>query len=540
MAFKWNKLFSLYLNELFIVNDDLFRNKKFYLSKNIKLFIKRFYFMYLMYQYKYIHTERAFRKVCLDNIIKIYIKMFTVNGLAKECVSNDDELSLQCKVDQTKTMNDSLIAKDNNDDFSPSSLKSDLTNKAMKHYKPRKSHRSNTQNKSNFLQETVHFKTRIEKHSSILLSTKQSINSFSNNSSKEVNISYYKGDFDNNYFPQCKGELINSHEQSYYIGTFRYAQFHGVGCFYQIISDSAFMFYKGEFHKGLQQGYGIKIVILKNVYKIYKGLFLANHIHIGIEYIFEEIAEGKLVFTVLEGEFLNDEYIGTRATRVGSEILNENGKKTEKIFKMNKLTYRYDLISSYQYEGTFLHGKEHGDGKVIFIDKENNYSYEYVGGFKDGTFHGYGTIIYSENFFIRKYEGFFYNDQKFYLYGQVIFKSGDCYEGFFDKNFLKSYLGLYIHFNPNGSYENYFGGYDQDMKSGLGRFVNLDSQKVLVGTYMKGIKSGNFTLINSSVGRIDKNEGLYQNESNIIPRKNIQHKQYFVFDNDELVENEEV
>lgn len=545
MSFKWNKLFTLYLNELFIVNDDLFQNKKFYLSKNIKLFIKRFYFMYMMYKYKYVHTEKSFRKICLDNIIKLYITMFMFNGLNKECLLTEDELSLQGKNTQMKTMNNSLTTKENNDDFSTSVLQSNLTNgnntsKAMKNYKARKNQRSNTHNKSNVSQEAIHFRTRIEKPSNLLLLTKQSTSSFSNIYSTEVNISYYKGDFDNNYFPQCKGELINSNEQSYYIGTFRYAQFHGVGCFYQIISDSAFMFYKGEFHKGLQQGYGIKIVVLKNVYKIYKGLFIANHIHIGIEYIFEEIEDGQLVFTVLEGEFLNDEYIGTRATRVGNEILTENGKKSEKIFKMNKLTYHYDLLSSYQYEGTFLKGKEHGDGKVILVDKENNYSYEYVGGFKDGTFHGYGTIIYSENYFIRKYEGLFYNDQKFYLYGQVIFKSGDCYEGFFDKNFLKSYLGLYIHYNPNGSYENYFGGYEQDMKSGLGRFVNLDSQKVLIGTYMKGIKSGNFTLINSNCGRINTNEELYQSESDRIPRKNIQHKQYFMFNNDELVENEDV
>ena len=80
--------------------------------------------------------------------------MFTFNGLNKECLLTEDELSLQGKNTQMKTMNNSLTTKENNDDFSPSVLQSNLTNgnntsKAMKNYKARKNQRSNTHNKSN-------------------------------------------------------------------------------------------------------------------------------------------------------------------------------------------------------------------------------------------------------------------------------------------------------------------------------------------------------------------------------------------------------
>lgn len=359
---------------------------------------------------------------------------------------------------------------------------------------------------------------------------------------KQIKISIYKGDYDSStLLPTVRGELIKDYKKTFYNGTFRFCKKHGIGILYKIINDNNVDYYRGEFHKGFFNGYGLRIISKLKHYIIQEGVFSMSHFLMGTIYIIEDNvpikdSSGKNIsYTKLEGEFIYD-------SENGNEALDGNGKKTTIIFEQNRSTLNYDVKTSYHYEGFFTKGKECGKGKSTYTDNENNYSFNYNGEFYGGKMNGYGKIMYSDNFFIKSYEGLFYNDQKFYLYGIVRFKSGDVYEGFFDEHFLKSDLGLYLHYDGKfgGSIENYFGEFAKDKKEGIGRFVSLKKKKVLIGKYYGGDKNGVFSLITTKRnGNYDEDDISEDNEKNEFGRMSFKqrraHKLYYNFENDDLI-----
>ena len=109
---------------------------------------------------------------------------------------------------------------------------------------------------------------------------------------------------------------------------------------------------------------------------------------------------------------------------------------------------------------------------------------------------GYGILKY-DDYYIKKYEGFFKMGNKFDNYGIVEFRSGDVYEGFFDEDYQKSGVGLYMHFSKENflkDCDNFFGYFKNDKKNGIGKYTSTLSCKTLFGKYSNGEKYDIFSL----------------------------------------------
>ena len=206
----------------------------------------------------------------------------------------------------------------------------------------------------------------------------------------------------------------------------------------------------GEFTKNKFDGFGLLIEFNNKYLKIQKGNFYDSHFTSGILFIFnEKIHTNHLEITKYEGEL---------EPNISNLIIYKNfGHLLKLSYNFNKNKNIYELEKEYDYTGHFESGKEGGKGFLRHILKKEGYSYEYKGNFMNGEINGYGIIEYSDNFFIKKYEGFFINNKTFYKYGIVYFKSGDVYEGFFDEKNLKSTCGLYWHNNNNENYAYHLG-----------------------------------------------------------------------------------
>ena len=203
------------------------------------------------------------------------------------------------------------------------------------------------------------------------------------------------------------------------------------------------------------------------------------------------------------------------------------------------------------YKGQFANGKKNGQGNEIFknvLDDSQNYEYE--GNFVNGEKSGYGIINYNENNFVRRYEGFFEKNEPFQIYGIANFKSGDIYEGFFE-NKIKDFLGLYSFYDNNSQkvIEQYFGGYLEDFKNGIGKTIVEDKeQKMMVGTYKRGEKEGQFERVlykREIVQEVKKRRGGVKDSNNLPIEKDyrtieympkIQNKLYPVFEENEIVD----
>ncbi len=254
----------------------------------------------------------------------------------------------------------------------------------------------------------------------------------------------------------------------------------------------------GEFTKNEFDGFGLLIEFIDKKVTILKGYFYNSNFISGILYIFNEnIQNGILEITKYEGDLENNN---------SNLIIFKNfGHLIKLSYKTSKNKKLYELEDKYDYTGHFNNGKEEGKGVLRHKLKKENYSYEYKGNFINGEINGFGIIEYSDNFFIKKYEGFFKNSKTFDKYGIVYFKSGDVYEGFFDEKNLKSICGLYWYNNNNENYtyhlgiDNFFGEFRDDKKNGFGRYVsyNDNMKQVLFGNYFRGEKNGLFILIHN-------------------------------------------
>ena len=356
----------------------------------------------------------------------------------------------------------------------------------------------------------------------------------------------YDGEYDNStYLFGGFGTLLDVEENTCYEGMFRYGKRHGIGIFWEEDEkNKIFSYYAGEWKKDKRNGCGINIVIsvvsnnivnkedldMLNKQKIEitveykKGTFVNNKFITGIIQTYTSITmlnpEGEqqetfkkkknktqekvivFVYTKYQGEIdpLNDKYTG-------------HGLYKKREYSYNEQKNIIEIESDYDYTGDFVNGFEDGQGVLKYYNLSERYNSEYKGGFSQGKINGYGRITYSENFFIKQYEGFFKDNMKFYLYGRVEFRSGDIYEGFFDDKFQKDYIGLYQHCPkvkkdenskekekipevklPVWKYDNYFGYFNKDKKHGLGRFISTVSMKSLRGSYVNGEKQACFQL----------------------------------------------
>ena len=363
-------------------------------------------------------------------------------------------------------------------------------------------------------------------------------------------IELYNGEFDKTiYLYAGIGILIKPRNSSLYHGTFRYGIKEGFGIYYRQLSEYHFKYYMGEFTHNKFDGFGFLIELNYRYGKISKGFFHNSHFISGIVVTFKENNHDTLEVTKYEGEL--------EESNINYIIYKNYGHLIKVTYGMNKNKTKYEKIDEYDYTGYFSEGKENGEGYLKHTLKSEGYSYEYRGNFLNGEINGYGIIEYSDNFFIKKYEGFFdgNGDKSFSNYGIVHFKSGDIYEGFFDEKHLKSLCGLYWHFNSNKNLgnDNYFGGFCEDMKNGFGRYISYNDKysKLLIGTYLRGDKSGLFQLIyeeekdEQDIGKSQMSfEGVRKTFGQLIYGNQkltkcyllIQKKKYYVFEDGELME----
>ena len=305
------------------------------------------------------------------------------------------------------------------------------------------------------------------------------------NATKDVHAyNIYNGEFDKySSLYHGYGILIkNNASHSYYEGLFKNGKRNGFGLFMKELSNYSTVYYIGEFKRNKFHGHGIKIIRSLEHITIQKGMFSASSFANGEQHTY---SISNKAYQIYKGRFNSSE-----------QFCDDNGYLFTKHFKQSK-TNSLSVDNTYEYKGAFDQGKPNGYGELHNDFLKKGYSYVYKGNFMNGMKEGYGIVTYSDNYFVKQYEGSFHNDKEFYLYGKVLFKSGDVYEGFFDMdNQFKNGVGLYLHYDVclGKVRDRFFGEFGKDKKDGLGVFVAPLERKSLIGKYCDGEKVGVFEL----------------------------------------------
>lgn len=298
----------------------------------------------------------------------------------------------------------------------------------------------------------------------------------------------YQGEYDKDLcLYSGHGVLYKRHSNTIYEGTFRYGKKSGIGIKHKELSDKKYEYTCGEWEHNKLNGYGYYIYINHMNIEIKEGYYINGTLRSGSHITLNEVND-TLIEVIKYNGTLNEH-----------EQYDGDGSIIKETYILNKRHCIWENTVKYEYKGKFKNGNENGYGKCHKVFKLKDYEYEYSGTFNNGAMNGYGKIVYSENYYIKEYEGFFDNDQQFYLYGIVKFKSGDVYEGFFGESYQKEFVGLYQHYEDavKDVADNFFGHYVKDKKNGIGRFYSPSSLKVLVGSYVNGEKNGMFQLISN-------------------------------------------
>ena len=321
------------------------------------------------------------------------------------------------------------------------------------------------------------------------------------NSIKEIFGEYYNGQYDNTiYLYAGLGTLVNQDLKKLYHGTFRYGKKEGMGIMYQFKEDNNMEYFMGEFHKNKISGFGTKLLINNSQLIHLEGIFKGDNLIKG-KYKKIILKSSNTIITVYyKGNFENNKFSGL-------------GTIIEKTYIFNQKAGTYEIIQFIEYSGDFFNNKKNGKGKEILKHYKYNYkNYKYEGNFINGVKDGYGVITYDKSNFVHKYEGFFVKDKPFQIYGIINFKSGDIYEGFFENN-LKDNVGLYLFIDSKSKkfIEEYFGGFLEDYKDGIGRTIVEESgeAKMLRGTYKKGDKEGQFEKIVYKIDELKNKKRRY-------------------------------
>lgn len=320
----------------------------------------------------------------------------------------------------------------------------------------------------------------------------------------------YYGEYDNVLnMLSGKGELYNQRENEVFEGMLRYNERNGIGILIRKEIQKLRMVYSaGEWKKNKMNGFGIQIeILIDKKISIKRGIFKDSIFVSGENIIYSKTVDPSFLDENDDGFWLTpitntyEKTDNTFAYYYSKGDFNQQGRFSGHCYLKKIVYYKnesktWDNEYDYVIEGDFINGKPEGKAIVNKKTSLRTVSYNYDGNFKNGKKDGYGILIYSDNDFIKKYEGFFKDNKEFSIYGRLEFASGDIYEGFFNEKNQKAYLGLYQHYdNTVVSNENYFGSFMNDKKNGLGRFVSAQTKKVLIGSYNQGEKHGNFELI---------------------------------------------
>ena len=494
-------------------------NEKYFTSKLLNI-INLLHYAYIMKKYDFLSdTNKSFykinstlikRKSRLTNMLilnkKEYklkkennLKMKILKGIFKQDEKDKQEISesmSSISSDENTKENNSLISLSKELSFVKLVIKNKnncLTNINHSQFMEEEKNEYIKTGKDASINISINIENDKEKNSSDKkIKRKKSDNKFKSPSFTE----YYNGQFDNTiYLYAGIGTLVNYNFKKLYYGTFRYGKKEGIGILYTIKDEKSMEYFMGEFHNNKISGFGTKIEINDNELIYKEGTFNSDN-----------LINGKFKKIIIkENEIITIKYIGGLENKKFSGY----GEMLQKTYILDKKISTPELIQKMEYKGKFFNDKKNGDGvEILKHFKISNKNYEYHGNFLNNKKDGYGKIFYDKNNFVNKYEGFFVEDKPFQYYGKINFKSGDIYEGFFE-NSLKDNVGLYLFFDEKTKKHNeeYFGGFLEDYKDGIGRTVvyNLDV-KMLRGKYKKGDKDGEFEKI------IYKNEAFDRNK----------------------------
>jgi len=301
--------------------------------------------------------------------------------------------------------------------------------------------------------------------------------------------------------------------------------------------------YEGDFIGGLKVGLGNMTIAKKgNLYlgsfpkgvqpagARYEGPFVKNKMSGNCKFYFKngDLYEGEIVDGKLTGK-------GSRSYRserfsLGSSLGNgdyigdfiegeRTGNGTWSFWWFDKTNGVWKETTS-RYEGQFLNGLFHGQGKYYYLG-ELFYEAEYVNGKKEGQGKQYsnGKLLYEGEYFNDKrhgsgkyhwtcsyYEGQFVNGKS--TYGAIDYSgcpwSELRYEGEFGEYFKRTGAGtLYLR---NG--DRFEGNFDNRKKSGFGKFFYANGD-IYEGQYVDGKRSGPGKFLSANK---DRYEGEFAND----------------------------
>jgi hypothetical protein len=350
-------------------------------------------------------------------------------------------------------------------------------------------------------------------------------------------LEIYKGDYDDHNFVYNGMGTLMDKESFIYEGTFRMGKKHGYGYEFKYAENSnqneTKIFYRGEWENNLEEGNGFCAIGEKQIKIFQEGTFEKGVFKYGKQIKIEELDTNS---------YSSENYIGL----IVDNMYHGEGSLKRKIIKISAYADRVDIEQEYEYEGKFEKNKENGKGISKKKLYQTGYNYKFEGDFVDGQMHGYGKIEFEGEYYIKIYEGLFQHDKWCCFYGKVEFRSGDIYEGFFDKNHGKSEIGLYFHNDKKQVEKKYnrpdhfFGEYKNDKKHGIGKFL-IQGNQLLIGRYDDGEKNGNFSLVQEEEEEIKTKNTFGISKKNLEKRStnNLvikQSKTYYLFENDEGID----
>ena len=324
MKFKdLNKFNVSYL--LILLNNDFLLGPDGFLKGELRVFVKKMYYIYIMKKYNFISKTDDFYKENSE------IKQINLTKLSFENIdSNDNDNKYKKNINK----NNNNIEEDlttirvipDNQKLPPLNLNSEEDEIQIDNTEEKNS--SNDDNKEKYSDNKNEYDNNKDNNkSSDLQSENDSIEHFKNinetQSENNLNEStpkfLYNGEYDNtNYLYAGFGTLLDIENNSCYEGMFRYGKKSGIGIFWQEdislmnSGEYTFYYYSGEWTNNEKDGYGIEITIKKystefNVNKLLNTVLLGMtmNIKIGIykknifvsgeiyEYVFENNLEGN-------------------------------------------------------------------------------------------------------------------------------------------------------------------------------------------------------------------------------------------------------
>jgi uncharacterized protein (TIGR02145 family) len=235
-------------------------------------------------------------------------------------------------------------------------------------------------------------------------------------------------------------------------------------------------------NKGVKDGFG---VLEYSGNGVYRGNFVNSLFEGYGEYYFDNgsVFKGNFKNGLYEGEgtiYYSDGGIRVANFKEGKEIsvisiINANEKIGHCVSGDCQNGFGKYVYTNGEYEGSFLDGKQTGQGKFTF---PNGSSLE--GQFTNGILNGYGILSKANG---KKYEGYFKNGQQSGI-GTFYFLDGSKYIGNWTDGVINGKGEFYY---SNGSY--YVGEFVDGNRSGFGKVVFANGQ-IQEGIYENNIYKG--------------------------------------------------